>query len=308
MKCRKAEWKEVMNLDNEDSIVTVDDLDFIKQTIRADNDISELIHAIKTTGLSIKTLKSLYAEALGGMNRKEKSIRTLLSIRSEEIKEFEKERKIREEADINGFWKPIFEKFDKLNQYDKLMLADLLATFEINKVILEKMYNELNQGYAEGWGRKINDDVKSELLTMGARFDELCDIAKIKPEQRLAEKNRRITDLEEKLRLATLTEKEKKEEWSREVMEKTLIDAKKPLAVRDLMKLAKGIGNDAKLTAIKQLIALGKVGKDSKNRCVPVSKPTPNVKNVPETAQVYNQKRGEPVQEEPVGENEENAR
>lgn len=286
-------WKEVVNLDNEDSLVAVDDLDFIKQTIRADNDISELIHAIKTTGLSNKTLKSLYAEALGGMNRKEKNVRTLLSIRSEEIKEFEKERKIREEADINKFWKPIFEKFDKLNQYDKLMLADLLATFEINKVILEKMYNELNQGYAEGWGRKINDDVKSEILTMGARFDELCDFAKIKPEQRLAEKNRRITELEEKLRLATLTEKEKKEEWSRELAKKILVEAKKPLAVREWMKHIQGIGNNDKLLAIKQLLASGEAGKDSKNRCVPVSKPTSSVKNVPEPAQVYNQKRGE---------------
>lgn len=280
-------------MENEDSIAAVDDLDFIKQTIRADNDISELIHIIKTTGLSNKNLKSIYAEALGGMNRKEKNIRTLLSILSEEKKEFQKDRKIREEADINGYWKSIFDKFDKFDNYHRLMLADLLATFEINKAILEKMYNELSQGYAEGWGRKINDDVKSEILTMGARFDELCDFARIKPEQRLMEKNKRISELEEKLRLATLTEKEKKEEWSRELAKKILIEAKKPITVSEWMKRIQGIGNNDKHIAIKQLIASGEAGKDSKNRCIPVSKPTPNGKNIPGPTQAYSEKRGE---------------
>lgn len=219
---KRKEW-EVSQVDqnNDDSILAADDLEFLRDLFRQNNDYVETLNTIRSEKLTNRTLQRLHYAAMSMRNLIENKTRTQLHLMKEPRQNFAKERKTRMEADVSNYWQPIWNHIDYLETSYRTIIGSLLLTFDVDEEIIKKLASTLEDGYKRGsWKDQIKEEDKEDIKELLVKAGIIADSVGIKYEDVMAEKNRRIEEQDKKIAMLELTEKDRKEIWQEDLLDK----------------------------------------------------------------------------------------
>jgi len=192
-------------VENDDSVLAADDLEFLRDIFRQNSDYMDVLNYIRSTKLNNQTLKQLHLASMQIRNSSEKEVRTQLHILSEVRKKFMQERKVREEADVGGYWKPIWDYIDETDRMFRRMLGSMLLVYDVDEEIIKKFAVTLENGYRKGdWKELVKEEDREAIKRMGVEFHTLCEAAGVRPEDVVEKKMREKAELDKKIALLEL--------------------------------------------------------------------------------------------------------
>ena len=256
-------------METDDSILASDDLEFLRDLFRQNDDYVETLNTIRSTKLTNRTLKQLHYASMTVRNNSEKQVRTQLHLMSEPRKTFMEQRKTREEADVSAYWKPIWNFIDEMERSYRNIIGSLLLTFDIDEEIIKKLATALEDGYRKGdWKEQVKEEDREAIKKMGVEFHTLCEAAGVRPEDIIERKMKETEELRKKIALLELDEKDRKREWFMGLLDETAEkEGGGPFTATQVRDLIPGTATDID-KAVKELVNRGKWTMEKKGKTI----------------------------------------